>query len=124
MTDTHVPKTKPALLATTFIELLKLEPEEFQMIMHLALGYSREEDGLEFQDTLQFYDTASKKTSMWRDILSYERRHALLDASLYSANAAASGRRIGVSKQRSHDMIVRAKEERLRRIEATDAIGI
>ena len=105
-------------MAAAFNQMLELEPEDFQDLMDVALACSSSEDDL------QFYDIASKKTSMWRDILSYERRHALLDVSLHTANAAASGRRIGVSKQRSHDMIVRAKEERLRKIQASETIGI
>ena len=45
------------------------------------------------------------------------RRHALLDAVHAEGNQAQVGRSIGLSRQRTHDMVERAQYERLHKVE-------
>ena len=107
-------------LSEIFKEILDLPSQEFhQMLSECAQTHMNGET----PDRLSFYDYAASQTAMWRDIAGYERRHALLDMSLETSNSAESGRYIGLSKQRSHDMIVRAKHERVNKIGALDQVG-
>ena len=107
-------------LSEIFKEILDLEYEEFhQMLSECAETHLMGR----VKDRLSFYDYAARPTATWRDVAGYERRHALLDMSLETSNSAESGRYIGLSKQRSHDMIVRAKHERVNKIGALDQVG-
>ena len=49
-------------------------------------------------------------------LTSYMRRHALLDAVHAEGNQARVGREIGLSRQRTHDMVERAQFERLHKV--------
>ena len=107
-------------LSEIFKEILDMSEEEF----HEMLSECAETHLLgDLHNRLSFYDYTASQTAKWRDIASYERRHALLDLTLETSNAAESGRYIGISKQRAHDMTGQAKHERLRKIGAFEAIG-
>jgi|TARA_B110001454_G_C12460666_1_gene326046 hypothetical protein len=107
-------------LSEMFKEMLDMFPEEISKMLHEGAETHLMGD---LKARLSFYDYVSSQTAKWRDIASYERRHALLDLSLETSNSAESGRWIGVSKQRAHDMIGQAKFERLRKIGALEANG-
>ena len=102
-------------------EILDLPSQEFAEVLEEA---AQTHMNGETPDRLSFYDYATIQTSMWRDIAGYERRHALLDMSLETSNSAESGRYIGLSIQGSHDMIVRAKLERVNKIGPFEAASV
>ena len=108
-------------LSELFKERLDLPSEEFhQMLSECAETHLMGRK----KDRLSFYDYAARHTAMWRDIAGYERRHALLDLSLETSNSAESGRYIGLSKQRRHDMTTRAKRERVNKIGPLDTASV
>ena len=66
---------------------------------------------------LKHLDNIDNQLREQAKLTSYMRRHALLDAVHSEGNQARVGRSIGLSRQRTHDMVERAQLERLHRVE-------